>query len=156
MNSVNNNNINNQRIDNNNNFINNNNQMNNNMNINFNNYNNINNFYNNNINNNNISNDNIWNRNNENRYDTDNNDIFDNKNEIVLYFEFENGKELYINVDESMSFKKAIDLLYDKYSWIKNVNIKDFIYNKRKLDLNKSIKENGLKDNANIRIIEGF
>ena len=170
-----NNNINNQGIVNNINYMNNNNQMNKNMNINYNNYNNFNfkdyqnnnnmmnnncinqignNVINNNINNNIIFNNNNWNKNNE--YSYDNNEIIDNKKEIVLNFIFEDGKELHINADESIIFKDAIGLLYDKYKCIENIKIRDFIYNKYKLDLNKSIKENGLKDNSIIKIIEGI
>ena len=82
-------------------------------------------------------------------------DIFDSKDkDITLYFQFSNGKELYLNVKESDYFNHVKKELYNKYSWLKNINIIGFIFNGVNISENKTVKENGLIDNSQILMIE--
>ena len=75
--------------------------------------------------------------------------------QIILFFVFENGKELYIEIeDDSLKFSEVINLLKEKYSWLNDIQIKEYVYNSEKIILEKSIKEIGLKDLSRIRIIE--
>ena len=74
--------------------------------------------------------------------------------EICLYFEFNNGKELYLDVEESCSFEKVIEKLNEKYLWLKNIEIKDYKINSTSILKNKKVKENKLVDNSTIYIIE--
>ena len=74
--------------------------------------------------------------------------------EICLYFEFNNGKELYLDVEESCSFEKVIEKLNEKYLWLKNIEIKDYKINSTSILKNKTVKENKLVDNSTINIIE--
>ena len=78
----------------------------------------------------------------------------ENEKEINLYFLFKNGKELYLDVKESFIFEKVIKQLNEKYLWLKNIEIKEYLFEKRKIDDKKSVKENKLKDNSTIYIIE--
>ena len=75
-----------------------------------------------------------------------------NGNIITLNFILK-GKELFIDVNISLTFEKVIQQLYSKYSWVKQVKIKGFEFNNNLL-ANKTIKEIGLKNNSNINIIE--
>jgi len=77
-----------------------------------------------------------------------------NDKEIFLYFSFKNGKELYLDVKESFSFNQVIEQLNEKYLWLKNINIKGYKFHHKKIDLDKSLKENKLEDNSMIEIIE--
>ena len=110
------------------------------------------NIFNNNIFKNTIRNENFFNMNNGNIYE--NNKSTESKNMIVLNFSFENGKELYLYVDESLNFSEVVQLLHQKYLWINNIKIKEYIFNHNKIILNKTIKENGLRNNSMIKIIE--
>ena len=74
------------------------------------------------------------------------------QNDVTLYFKFTNGKELYLNVKENDIFSNVINELYCKYSWLNNIKIKCFLYNGIPISQNKSVKENGLKDNSQILI----
>ena len=83
------------------------------------------------------------------------NNYSENSNSIVLFFIFGNGKELYIEVeDESLKFYEVINLLKEKYYWLEEVKIKEFLFNSEKIIVEKSIKEIGLKDFSKIRIVE--
>ena len=93
---------------------------------------------------------NYYDLNKRNEYIVDSNE---NKN-IVLYFIFENGRQLDIKVSELLIFEEVINLLSDKYSSIKEIKFKDFIFNKKKIMLNKTVKENGLEDSSVIKIVE--
>ena len=74
--------------------------------------------------------------------------------EINLYFLFKNGKELYLDVKESFIFKQVIEQLNDKYLWLKDIGIKEYRINNKKISENKSVKDNKLKDNDTVVIIE--
>lgn len=78
----------------------------------------------------------------------------ENEKEISLYFLFKNRKELYLDAKESFSFEQVINQLNEKYLWLKNIEIKEYQFENRKISDKKSLKQNGLKDNSTIYIIE--
>ena len=78
----------------------------------------------------------------------------DDNKDIVLYFIFKNGKELYLDVKESFYFKDVIEELFNKYLWLEYMDIIDYKYNGVIISRDKTVKENGLKDNSYIEIIE--
>ena len=85
----------------------------------------------------------------------ENNINFNNDNkDIVLYFIFKNGKELYLDVKESFYFKNVIKELFNKYLWLEYMDIIGYKYNGEIISRDKTVKENGLKDNSYIEIIE--
>ena len=86
--------------------------------------------------------------------------VFNNDNngkiskEISLFFVFNNGKELYLDIEESCIFEQVIEKLNEKYLWLKNIEIKDYKINSTSILKNKTVKENKLVDNSTINIIE--
>jgi hypothetical protein len=74
--------------------------------------------------------------------------------EISLYFLFKNGKELYLDVEDSCTFEQVIGQLNKKYLWLKNIEIKEYIINNESICKNKTAKENNLINNSKIYIIE--
>jgi len=82
------------------------------------------------------------------------NNIHNNGEEISLYFVFNNGKELYLDVKDSCFFEDIIKQLYEKYLWLKNIKIKEYIINKEIICKNKTAKDNKLVNNSIINIIE--
>jgi len=75
-----------------------------------------------------------------------------NDKNITLLFKFSNEKELYLDVKESDSFEEVIKELIYKYDWVKNIKIVNYTFNGKKIDLKKTVKENGLRDNSYIMI----
>jgi len=78
------------------------------------------------------------------------------KNIICLYFDY-NGKEGYLDIDKNASFKDFTKELKEKYTWlpIKRVEFyKNKNGNKIKLDINKGLLENGIKNGEKIIILE--
>jgi len=75
------------------------------------------------------------------------------KQVITLYFNFSNEKELYIDVNESMKFEEVVSSLFKKYEIMESETY-NFLNQKNgeKIDFNKTVKENGLKDKAHINI----
>ena len=51
-------------------------------------------------------------------------------------------------------FKDVITQLYNKYLWLKYIEIIDYTSNGIKIKTNKTIKDNGLKNNSIIKVIE--
>ena len=76
------------------------------------------------------------------------------ENEYVLYFNFSNGKQLYLNVNKFLVFSQVIIELKSKYSWMNALKIKNYTFKKKTLDYNKTVKDNGLSDLSEIDIIE--
>lgn len=74
--------------------------------------------------------------------------------EISLIFVFKNGKELYLYIKESCTFDQVIEQLNEKYLWLKNIEIEDYQIDGKSILKNKTIKDNKLKDNSEIKIIE--
>ena len=77
-----------------------------------------------------------------------------NNDEITLYFNFRNDKQIYIDVDKNIKFSEVIDRLKEKYEWLKPMKILGFMINGRKIDPNKSCAENRIEDSSKILIIE--
>ena len=73
--------------------------------------------------------------------------------EINLIFLVIN-KELNLDVKENSIFNKVIEQLYSKYLWLDNINIIDYKFNGKSIEKEKTVKENGLKDNSNIELVE--
>ena len=130
---------------------------------------------NNNNNQNNFNNGNQINNNNQNNFNNNNDNINEaNSNEnssenleeqtnnfteiardkITLYFDFKNGKQIYLDVKKEIKFDEAIKQLMEKYEWLKKIKIKMFIHRKNVVDVNKTVDENGIKDSSKISIIE--
>ena len=80
-----------------------------------------------------------------------NNNLNSNLNIITLYFDIQDEKQLYINIDENQSLNDAIISLIEQNKFPK----KDYICYKdnRQLDVNKSIKENLLTNEDHIKMV---
>ena len=83
-----------------------------------------------------------------------NHEYRENETKINLIFKLINGKELNLEVKDNIEFNNAIELLYSKYTWLKNLKIIDFINNKKQITKNKTVTENGLNNNSIIIIVE--
>ena len=122
-----------------------------------------------------FNNQSIFNNNNQNNFNNNNDNINEaNSNEnssenleeqtnnfteiardkITLYFDFKNGKQIYLDVKKEIKFDEAIKQLMEKYEWLKKIKIKMFIHRKNVVDVNKTVDENGIKDSSKISIIE--
>ena len=77
-------------------------------------------------------------------------------NEISLSFVFSKRdiNKLYLNVKESSYFREVIKELQNKYSFLKDIEIDYYLFNGNIIYLNKTVKENGLKQNSEIVLIE--
>ena len=90
-----------------------------------------------------------------NNLDINNNINFNNNsniNQITLYFNFPNQKELYLDIDENIIFNDAISFLIQKY----NLELKDYKFFKESnsvIDGMKSIKNNLLKNEEHIKVV---
>ena len=74
------------------------------------------------------------------------------ENIICLYFNY-NGKEGYLDVNKNASFKDFAKELKEKYTWLPIENVgfyKNEGGNKIKLDINKGLLENGIKNGEKI------
>ena len=74
------------------------------------------------------------------------------ENSICLYFNY-NEKEGYLEIDKNASFKDFAKELKEKYTWLRIENIefyKNEDGNKIKLDINKGLLENGIKNGEKI------
>ena len=93
--------------------------------------------------------------NNQNKEISNNNNISNKEEdkEINLIFHIIN-KELNLDVKENTKFKKVIKQLYSKYLWLNNIDIIDYMFNEKSIEKEKTVKENGLKDNSNIELLE--
>lgn len=105
---------------------------------------------------NNINDNQMENKNNQ----MNNNNLLSNKacnvldTKITLKFYFEDGKKIEIKVKESITFQDTLNELYNRYLWLKNKAIIDFHLNGNHISKRKTLKDNGLKDNSKIMIIE--
>ena len=81
------------------------------------------------------------------------NSINNKAKEINLIFHIID-KELFLDAKESMIFNEVIRQLKEKYIWLESMNINNYQYNGININNEKSVKENDLKDNADIIIIE--
>ena len=78
----------------------------------------------------------------------------DEGKEIKLKFKYNNDYySLIINAQEKLLFKDVIQMLKEKIPEIDEQNF-DFIIQGKKIDINKTIKENELNDGYSIQIIK--
>ena len=96
-----------------------------------------------------IPENNIFNNNNNNNNAFNNNN--NNLKEITLYFNFSNGKELYLDIDENTTFNDAISFMVQKYH-IMHKEYKCFRGNNEEIDGSKSIKQLGLRNEEHIKV----
>ena len=84
-------------------------------------------------------------------YNMNNGKKSENK-EIILYFDFPNGKELYIEIDENTIFKDVISFLIKEYK-LETKDYKCYKLNNSIIDSKKSIKDNLINNEEHIKII---
>ena len=134
--------------------------MNNNMNMMMNNQNliNNNNFHNNMRNNMLIQNNS--NNNNMNQMNINNNNLQKNSNltktkgkDMTIFFKLKNDQQFYIDVDETEIFKDVVKKLKEKNKELKDINIKEYRLNNKKIKKKRSIKDLGIQNNSLIDII---
>ena len=93
------------------------------------------------------------NMNNNNYMNNNNNMELNEKNgQITIYFKLKNGKEIFLDTNDNYYFKDVIGQLFRKYNWIQNIEIIDFIFNEKRVKINKTLKELGIKNNSRIKI----
>ena len=82
--------------------------------------------------------------------------------EITIYFQFEsntqevfNGKEIYLDVDPTETFQSCIGKLGVKYAWFVHVKVQNYKLqsNNKEIDINKTLKELGIKNEDMIMVI---
>ena len=61
---------------------------------------------------------------------------------------------MYLDIKNINTFSEVINELKYKYSWLKNIKIKNFLFNGKSIYPSQTIKEIGLKDNSTIIMIE--
>ena len=76
------------------------------------------------------------------------------KDNITLLFKFSNGKDLYLDVEENITFNEVIKELKKKYLWLNDIKIKNFFFNGKIIPTQKTLKEIGIKDGSLIIISE--
>ena len=103
-------------------------------------------------NNNNMSKINLGNPITENNNDTYLNNA--NNDLITIYFNFQNEKQIYIDIDKNTKFREVINQLTEKYEWLSSVRIKCFMLKGIEINEDKSCEENGIEDSSKIDIIE--
>ena len=105
-----------------------------------------------------VNNNNLGNNMNQNQNISNDNQIMyaqkQKKELITLYFRFSIGKEVYIDVEDSLLFSIVIEELKSKYLWMTKLKIKGYEYNKKPIDFYKTVKENGLKNDSKLDVIE--
>ena len=74
------------------------------------------------------------------------------KSGFTLYFKFPNEKEFYIDVSENMKFEEVVNLFFKNYKFLIKENYDYINQNGTKIDFNKTIKENGLKNEEHINV----
>ena len=72
-------------------------------------------------------------------------------NEITLYFNFPNGKELYLDIKENEKFNDVIMYLIQKYN-ISSTNYKFYKGNHEEINGTKTSKELNLKNEEHIKV----
>ena len=74
------------------------------------------------------------------------------RNNMILYFPFENEKELFLDVKGDMKFEEVVNLLFEKYNDILKKQYNFIRTNGNKIDFSKTIKENGISNEEKILI----
>ena len=79
------------------------------------------------------------------------------ENTIFVTFTFKkNKKQIYIDIGRDQTFKEALDILENKYEWLKNIHNKKYSFSNRVIkenEFNKTIKQLGIDGSADIFIL---
>ena len=119
------------------------------------------NYINTNTNNNKINDMNYINNNNNNFINVadnmiKNNDIDNSENFICIIFSFEKyNKQIFIDADENLEFREVIELLEEKYNWLRYIKERTYIFKNKEIEgekMNYSIKKLGICSNDLISI----
>ena len=86
--------------------------------------------------------------------DNMNNNINNYKNIITLHFNFQNEKQLYIDVDECETFSNIIKEFNKNYKDQLIINEDTLFFNNNPIDCKKSPKELGIGNNSHINVID--
>ena len=85
-----------------------------------------------------------------------NNDISDSENFFCIIFNFEEyNKKIFIDVDENLQFREVIELLEEKYNWLRYIKERTYIFKNKEIageQMNYSIKKLGICSNDLISI----
>jgi len=74
--------------------------------------------------------------------------IYRKKESIILYFKIDKNELFDLEVSIDIVFKNVLSYLYVKYTLIKDMDIKKFYYNHKEIDINKTVSQNNLIDEA--------
>ena len=74
--------------------------------------------------------------------------IYKRKEMVTLIFLINKDQKLEVEVDFDMIFRNVVSYLYVKYSWLKKTTISYFLYNDKKIDLNKKVSQNNLTNGS--------
>lgn len=80
--------------------------------------------------------------------------ISSQKKDITLYFNFSNGKEIFLDTDDSRPFSEIIIQLQVKYDWVSSMISQNthFYVNNKKIDLSKTPRQLKIKNESKIYI----
>ena len=112
-----------------------------------------NNMMNNNMMNNNMFNNNIFNNNMNNNNIKINNNKINQNNDIKLQFKDAKGTLYEIYISSEKTFAEAVRMLLNTYKKIEKENISTFLSDGKRLQMQKTLKENCLENNSIILII---
>ena len=104
----------------------------------------------NNSNNNNVNQMNI---NNNNNLPKNSNLTKTKGKDMTIFFRLKNDQQFYIDVDETEIFKEVVKKLKEKNKELKDINIKEYRLNNKKIKKKRSIKDLGIQNNSLIDII---
>ena len=83
------------------------------------------------------------------------NNIFDNDNKrsgiIRLYFKFEDGKIIFIDVENYITFEKILNKLKEEYKWV-NLDVDNLYFRDKQIDKNDIPKKLGIIDGDYIEV----
>ena len=71
---------------------------------------------------------------------------------ITLYFDLPSGKQFYLDVKDNMKFEEVLKTLLDTYDTIPKKNYNLFRKNGNKIELSRTIKENGILNEEHISL----
>ena len=74
-------------------------------------------------------------------------------NEFVLYFRVNDNKEIFINIDPSLSFNQIVIELKKKYEWLEGMNIKGIQYNNKNINFGQNCLQIGLQRGSKLNIL---
>ena len=74
--------------------------------------------------------------------------IYRRKEVICLIFMIGEGQKFNLEVNMDMVFRNVVSYLYVKYSWLKNLNIFNFVNNGKEVDINKTVSQNNLNNGS--------